>query len=87
MTEKIEQIVIVPAIYVGERDDGNIILKCLQGDDVVDRAFEPILFKDIEDPKYILLGILTGGNVMGLNVCDGNEFEDLFHEKWSVLLK
>ena len=87
MTEKIEQIVIIPAIYIGKREDGNILLKCLQDKDTVNRAFEPILFKDIEDPKYILLGVMTGGNMMGLNVCDGSEFENLFHEKWDVLLK
>jgi len=87
MTEKIEQIVIVPAIFVGYREDGNVLLRCLQGDDTVDRAFEPKLFENIEDPKYILLGIMTGGNMMGLNVCDGSEFVNLYHEKWDVLLK
>jgi len=87
MIEKVMEIVIIPAIYVGEREDGNVILKCLQGDTTVDRAFEPILFKDFKDPKYILLGVMTGGNVMGLNVCDGSEFENLYHEKWDVLLK
>jgi hypothetical protein len=87
MTEKILKIDIIPAIFVGYREDGNVLLKCLQGEDTVDRAFEPILFKDIENPKYILLGVMTGGNMMGLNVCDGSEFEDLYHEKWNVLLK
>lgn len=87
MTEKFEQIVIIPAIYIGKREDGNVLLKCLQGEDTANRAFEPILFKNIENPKYILLGVMTGGNMMGLNVCDGSEFENLFHEKWDVLLK
>lgn len=87
ITEKIQQIIIVPAIYIGEREDGNILLKCLQGNDVINRAFKPILFKDIKKPNFIFLGIMTGGNVIGLNVCDGNEFENLFHEKWDVLLK
>jgi hypothetical protein len=87
MTEKVMEIVIIPAMYVGEREDGNVLLKCLQGKETVNRAFEPILFKNIEDPKYILLGVMTGGNMMGLNVCDGNEFVNLFHKKWGVLLK
>lgn len=87
MTKKLKQIVIIPAMFVGYREDKNVLLKCLQGDDTVDRAFEPKLFENIEEPKYILLGIMTGGNMMGLNVCDGSEFENLFHEKWDVLLK
>ena len=87
MTEKIENIEIIPAIYIGEREDGNVLLRCLQGEETVDRAFQPSLFDGIENPKYILLGIMTGGNVIGLNICDGTEFEDLYHEKWSVLLK
>jgi len=87
MTEKIEQIVIVPAMYAGKREDGNVLLKCLQGEESVVRAFEPKLLENIEDPKYILLGIMTGGNMMGLNVCDGSEWEILYHEKWNVLLK
>jgi len=87
MTETIEQIVIVPAIYVGEREDGNVLLKCLQGEETVNRAFEPRMFKNMENPKYLLLGIMTGGNMMRLTIADGSEWENLYHEKWSVLLK
>jgi len=87
MVKKIDSIEIIPAIYIGKREDGNVLLRCLQGEETVDRAFQPILFVGIENPKYILLGIMCGGNVMGLNVCDGSEFENLYHEKWDVLLK
>lgn len=78
---------IIPAIFVGKREDGNVILKCLQGEETVTRAFQPSLFDGFENLKYILLGIMTGGNVMGLNVCDGREFEDLYEKHWNVLLK
>jgi len=87
MEEKIERIDIVPAIFIGYRDDGNVLLKCLQGEETVDRAFEPRIFKGFENPKYLLLGIKTGMNTMTLTVCDGSEFEKYYHEKWSVLLK
>jgi hypothetical protein len=86
MSEKINEIIIIPAIFLKYREDGNVLLKCLQGEEVAIRAFEPILFEGIENPKYILLGIMTGGNVMGLNVCDGIDYEELFKEKWNVLL-
>jgi len=87
MSEKVYSIEIIPAIYIGIREDENVLLRCLQGDKTVDRAFQPELLDGIENPKYILLGVMTGGNVMGLNVCDGTEFENLYHEKWDVLLK
>ena len=87
MEELVEKIDIVPAIFVKYREDGNILLRCLQGEGTVDRAFEPRMFKNIENPKYLLLGIKTGLNTMTLTIADGKEFEDLYHEKWSVLLK
>jgi len=87
MEQKINAIDIIPAVFVKYREDGNVLLKCLQGEETVDRAFEPNLFKNIEDLKYLFLGIITGTGYMQLNICDGNEFENLFHEKWDVLLK
>jgi len=85
--EKDYVITIIPAIYVGKREDDNIILKCLQGEETVNRAFESKLFIDIENPKYVLVGIMTGGNVMGINICDGGEFEKEYNENWNILLK
>ena len=77
---------IIPAVFVEYREDGNALLNCLLGDNIERRAFEPMLFAGIENPKYILLGIMTGAGVMGLNVCDGSEFEKYYHEKWSELI-
>lgn len=85
--KKIEKIDIIPAIFVKYRDDGNVLLRCLQGEDTVDRAFEPNMFKKITNLKYLLLSITTGVNYMQLTICDGSEYENLFHEKWDVLLK
>jgi len=89
MTKKKTEIniTIVPALFEGYREDGNVLLRCLQDDEYVIRAFQPMLFENIENPKYILLGVMTGKNTIGLNVCDGSEFEDIYHEKWGVLLK
>ena len=87
MEETIERIDIIPAIFVKYREDGNVLLKCLQDEEYVIRAFEPRMFKKIENPKYLLLGVMTGGNMMRLTIADGSEFENLYHEKWNVLLK
>jgi hypothetical protein len=87
MKQEIHAIDIIPAVFVKYREDGNVLLKCLQGEETVSRAFEPNLFKNFGELKYVLLGIITGTNYMQLTVCDGMEFENLYHEKWSVLLK
>ena len=86
MEERIDRIDIVPAIFVKYRGDGNVLLRCLQGEETIDRAFEPRIFKGIENPKYLLLGVMTGGNMMKLTICDGNEFEKYFKTKWKNLI-
>ena len=87
MEKEINSINIIPAVFVKYREDGNVVLKCLQGKETVDRAFEPNLFKNIPDLKYLFLGITSGVNYIQLTVCDGNEFEEYFNEKWDILLK
>jgi hypothetical protein len=87
MEQEIHRIDIIPAVFVKYREDGNVVLRCLQGEETVDRAFEPHLFKNIPDLKYLLLGITTGVGYMQLTVCDGNEFVKYYHKKWNVLLK
>jgi len=87
MKETVEKIDIVPAVFIRYREDGNALLRCLQGKGTVDRAFEPRIIKGIENPKYLLIGIMTGDNMMRLTIGDGSDFENLFHEKWDVLLK
>jgi len=87
MEETVDEIHIIPAVFVEYREDGNVLLRCLQGDDTVDRAFEPKMFKGMGDLKYLLLGVMTGGNMMRLTIADGSEYENLYHEKWNVLLK
>jgi len=85
MEKELHNIYIIPAVFVRYREDGNVILRCLQGKETVDRAFEPNLIKGIENPKYLLLGIMAGVGYMQLNVCDGEEFVNLFIKKWNVL--
>lgn len=87
MNEEIKSIDIIPAIFLKYREDGNVVLKCLQGDETVDRAFEPNLVKGIENPKYLLIGITTGVNMMSIKLTDGSDYEKLFIDKWNKLLK
>lgn len=85
MEEKIEKIYIVPAKLVKYRDDGNVILKCLQGEETVERAFEPKTLKGIESPDLLFVWVETGGNMMRASISDASEYEELFHEKWNIL--
>jgi len=87
MEQEIKAIDIIPAVFVKYREDGNVLLKCLQGEETVLRAFEPVMIEKIKNPKYLLLGITTGTGYMQLNVCDGSEFENLYKKHWNVLLK
>lgn len=81
-----DEITIIPAILLGKRDDGSVLLKCLQNEEVVVRAFQPSLFGKII-PKYILLGVKYENNSVTLTVTDGTEFKNLYKSKWKLLLK
>ena len=85
MEEKIEKIYIVPARLIKYRDDGNVVLRCLQGETTVDRAFEPKMLKGIKSPDLLFVWVETGGNVMKASISDASEYEDLFHKKWDIL--
>lgn len=87
MEQEINAITIIPAVFVNYREDGNVVLKCLQDKETVNRAFEPHLFKNIPELKYLLLGVITGVGHIRLNICDGNEYENLYKKHWNVLLK
>ena len=86
MKQEIKNIDIIPAIFIEYREDGNVLLKCLQGKETVNRAFEPNMLKNIKNPKYLLLGIITGVNYMQLNIIEANEFKKYFETKWKNLI-
>lgn len=83
MREEIKSIDIIPAIFLKKREDGNILLKCKQDDDFVNRAFEPKMFKGFENSEYLLISIMTGENLMKIKIFDGTEFKELYHQKWN----
>jgi len=86
MNEEIKSIDIIPAIFLNYREDGNVLLKCLQGTETVNRAFEPNLIQGIENPNYLFIGLKTGQNMMEITVKDASEYEEMFNDKWSLLL-
>ena len=86
MKKELHSIYIIPAVFVKYREDGNVLLKCLLGNETENRAFEPNLIKGVENPKYLLLGIMSGVGYIQINLCDASEFEKLFKTKWKNLI-
>lgn len=86
MTNDVTSINILPAIFIGYREDGSVLLNCYYNEKVEKRAFQQNLIKRIENPKYLLLGILINEKYVQLNLIDGTDYKDLFEKKWKILL-
>jgi len=79
---------IFPARFVNNLGDNKVYIKCLFGYEtniIENRIFDDIMIAGIENPKYLLVGIMTGAGFMQINVCDGNKFEKYFKSKWKNL--
>ncbi len=79
------EITILPSIYVRNETDGNIIKSLLPNGEIIEGKFSQSALKGIENPKYLFVGVITGVNLLHINICDGNEFEDMFKEHWKEL--
>jgi hypothetical protein len=90
MNSDLHKIDIFPAIFSNKVDNGRIRLKCLHGYKktiIEERIFDEIMIEGIENPKYLLVGVMTGVGFMQINVCDGSQFEKYFKTKWKSLMK
>lgn len=87
MQRKIHEINILPAKYISKLEDNHLI-KILLSDNVIEeRIFNKYACEGIDNPNLLFIGIITGVGFLQINVCDANEFEDLFKKKWKILLK
>ncbi|MDD5648803.1 MAG: hypothetical protein PHF86_00030 [Candidatus Nanoarchaeia archaeon] len=84
---EIINIYILPAKFVKQLDDGKYCIKVLNDNIIEERIFDEYSLKGIKNPKYLLIGILTGKGFMQINFCDANEFKKLFIKKYGLLLK
>ena len=83
----INKIDILPAIFIEERDNGILVECLLDKKNLQYRLFDKKLLEGIKNPNLLFIGIMTGVGMLQINVCDANEFEDLFKKKYNVLLK
>lgn len=87
MEEELLKITFIPAKFIKYREDGNLLIDCYLNKDLIQRrAFEPLLFSEFKELNLIFIGLMTGKGMMGINVCDANEYENMFIDKWSELL-
>ena len=87
MKKELLKITLIPAKFVEYREDGNLLIDCYLDDTLIQRrAFEPKLFTDFKKLNLMFIGLMTGNGFMGINVCEANEHEEMFKEKWNKLL-
>lgn len=87
MTEiEIKHIDIVPTVFIRHEDDADVVLMLYPNGIIEQKLFTKNMLKGIDNPKYLLVGIITGVGVMQLNVVDANEFKKMFFENWMELL-
>jgi len=85
MEKEIKEIIILPARFIEKRDDKYLIRVLLEKEYTQDRLFDEYSLKGMINPKYLLIGIMTGVGVMQINFCQADDIEDLFKKKWNIL--
>lgn len=86
MKKSIEKIIILPARFIEVVNNEKIRIKMmLDNGDIQEKTMGKIMIDNIENPDYLFVGISLGVNHTQLDVCDGSEFKNIFHEKWSSL--
>ena len=87
--KELHKIDIFPAIFLDKLGNGRVRIKCLHGYEttiVENRIFDEIMIEGIKNPKYLLVGVMTGVGFMQINICDGSDYEKYFKTKWKNLL-
>lgn len=86
----IHKLTIVPALFLKREGDKHCIIKCLidSNEDnpiVEDRKFEIEMIENIDNPKYLFIGIIHADQYVQLVFKDANDYKDMFEEKWGIL--
>lgn len=86
MEKELHKITILPAIFLEKRDD-KYLVRCLVGEVTQDVLFDSFSLEGMINPKYLLIGIMTGVGFSQITFAQGDEFEKLYKKHWNVLLK
>jgi hypothetical protein len=87
MEKEIKEIIILPARFIEKRDDKYLIKVLLEKEYTQDRLFDEYSLMGMVNPKYLLIGIMTGVGTLQINFCQADDIEDLFKKKWKILTK
>jgi cystathionine beta-lyase family protein involved in aluminum resistance len=72
MKQELHKIFIIPARFIKQTKDNK---------------FDDNSLKGLINPKYLLIGIMTGVGYMQINFVDANDYEKMFNVKWKILVK
>jgi hypothetical protein len=84
-------LLIIPAKFAKNSSDNQRIINCYVGKTTEGkpitqlRKFEKYSTEGIENPTYLLIGIMSGPGFTRVTFTDAKEFEELFIEKWGCL--
>ena len=87
MKQELHKIQIIPAKFIEKRPDGKYVVGCfIDHDRVENMVFDSFSLKHIVNPKYLLIGIMTGVGFSQINFADANDLEETFKIKWKELI-
>jgi len=86
MENELHKITILPARFL-EKKDGRYLVRALVGAVTQDAWFDAYSLDGMENPKYLLIGIMTGVGFSQITFCQADEFENIFKKKWKILTK
>jgi hypothetical protein len=88
MKQELHKIFIIPARFIKQTKDNKYVIRCLIEKNITeDRIFDDNSLKGLINPKYLLIGIMTGVGYMQINFVDANDYEKMFNVKWKILVK
>ena len=86
MEKEIHKVLMLPARFLEVVDKEKVRIRIMLDDGIIQEKTMPKeLIDDVLNPNYLFVGITTGVNHMQLDVCDANEFNEIFKEKWSEI--
>jgi len=87
MKQELHKIQILPAKFVEKRPDGRYVVGILIDDDRIENMiFDSFSLEGIVNPKYLLIGIMTGVGFSQITFVDANDLEKTFKKKWKELI-
>ena len=86
MEKKLHKIQILPAKFIEKRGDKYVVRCMIDFDCTEDMIFEEFSLQGMVNPKYLLIGNMTGVGFTQITFTDARKFEKYFKTKWKILV-